>query len=53
VQRQACLNQLSRGVLSLDEDADAADLALDEIQKDPDRSDDTIAHKVAMRISQP
>jgi hypothetical protein len=37
----------------LDQDTDAADIALDEIKRDPDRSDDTIAYVVAMRVVQP
>jgi hypothetical protein len=36
----------------LDADTDAADIALEEIQRNPDRSDDTIAHVVAMRVVQ-
>ena len=36
-----------------DENTDAVDLALDELCRDDSRSDSTIAHAVAMRISFP
>jgi hypothetical protein len=36
-----------------DDDTDAADLALDEIRINPNRSDELIAHVVAQRILQP
>lgn len=36
-----------------DEDTDAADLALDELRKNPARSDKEIARVVAQRILQP
>ena len=36
-----------------DKDTDAADLALDELASDPDRSDAVIAAAVAQRILQP
>jgi len=35
------------------EDVDCADLALDELQLNPDRTDAVIARVVAMRIAQP
>ena len=39
--------------LYCDKDTDAADLALDELNADSTRSDEEIAHTVAMRILQP
>ena len=36
-----------------DEETDAADIALDELHKNSNRTDDDIAYQVAMRISCP
>lgn len=36
-----------------DSDADTVDLALDELEQDPNRSDREIAHAVAMRMEFP